>query len=120
MEPPIETFFFCYFPLQKEGELAVWTANRNRDKITAIRNEIMTIETKIRNVLYDEKCLLEGANVICTTLNSCCTLSRYLNAKKNDLIFRGKILLSPFPIMFSKITSVDVCIIDEATQCNEP
>ncbi|XP_037044454.1 uncharacterized protein LOC119080290 isoform X2 [Bradysia coprophila] len=80
---------------KKEADLAVCTAKHEREKISAIRKEIGVIEVKMQNVTYDEKCLLEGANVICTTLNSCCALS-------------------------SKISTIDVCIIDEATQCNEP
>lgn len=63
--------------LQKELELAHYTARNVKEKISAIRNEISVIESKMQNVTYDEKCLLDGANVICTTLNSCCTLSRY-------------------------------------------
>ncbi|KAJ6634230.1 Helicase sen1, partial [Pseudolycoriella hygida] len=79
----------------KEAELAYYAARNVKEKVASCRNEITTIEAKMANVTYDEKCLLEGANVICTTLNSCCALS-------------------------SKISRMDVCIIDEATQCNEP
>lgn len=63
--------------MQKEAELAYYTKKNVRQKITAIRSEIGQLDEKMRNVVFDEKCLLEGANVICTTLNSCCTLSRY-------------------------------------------
>lgn len=67
--------------LQKEAELAYYTSKNVKEKMIAIRNEITLIEAKMKNITYDEKCLLEGANVICTTLNSCCALSRYLDQR---------------------------------------
>lgn len=64
------------FSIQRASELKYYTAKKDKEKMIALKNEISTIETKMKNITYDEKCLLEGANVICTTLNSCCTLSR--------------------------------------------
>lgn len=69
----IENVFILF---QKELDLAHYTSKNMKEKISAVRKEIEVIDAKIKNVVYDEKCLLEGANVICTTLNSCCALSK--------------------------------------------
>lgn len=68
---------------QKEAELAHYKARNAKEKVSSIQKEIDGIEEKMKNVAFDEKCLLEGANVICTTLNSCGALSRYHQKYEN-------------------------------------